>query len=130
MRALLIKVDFQTGKRAGGINPRDSNLSCYGWQDLNGGLEIRLVEDDRDLSQYKGAAGVTILNGKKAINQAIMVNIPTMYAVKDKELLLSHLKERNVPLNTFAGKTLDSQAGILFKEGMAGIVEKKPRLVE
>lgn len=34
MRALLIEFDLKTGKRAGGINPKDPKLQCYGWQDL------------------------------------------------------------------------------------------------
>ena len=69
MRALLIEVDFKTGKRAGGVNPRDPKLQCYGWQDTESepGKEIRIVEDDRDLSVYKGVPGVTILNGEKAV---------------------------------------------------------------
>ncbi len=128
MKALLIEVDFRTGKRAGGINPRDPKLQCYGWQDLEGesGCEIRIVEDDRDLSQYKGVAGVTILDGKTAINEAITANIPVKYAVKDKELLLAHLKEKGISLDTFASKTLQDKAEELYAQGLAGIVERKP----
>ncbi len=129
MKALLIEVDFVTGKRAGNINPRDSNLPCYGWQDLERGLEIRLVEDDRDLSQYEGVAGVTVLDGKESINQSIIDTVPTKYAIKDKELLIAHLKEKNILLDTLVGKTLDTQAETLFKQGFAGIVERKPNLV-
>ena len=131
MKALLIEVDFKTGKRAGGINPRDPKLQCYGWQDTESelGKEIRIVEDDRDLSQYKGVSGVTILDGEKAINEAIAANIPIKYAVKDKELLLAHLKEKGISLNTLAGKTLDMAAKELFSQGLAGIVERKPEKV-
>jgi len=132
MKALLIEVDFKTGKRAGDVNPRDPKLQCYGWQDLESelGLEIRLVEDDRDLSVYKGVAGVTILDGEKAINEAITANIPVKYAVKDKELLLAHLKEKGISLDTFAGKTLDMAAKELYTQGLAGIVERKPEKVK
>lgn len=131
MRALLIEVDFRTGKRAGNINPKDPKLQCYGWQDLESkpGLEIRVVEDDRDLSIYKGVAGVTILDGEKAINEAITANIPIKYAVKDNELLLAHLKEKGISLDTLAGKTLDDVAKELFAQGLAGITERKPKLV-
>ena len=131
MKALLIEVDFRTGKRAGGINPKDPKLQCYGWQDLESkpGRESRIVEDDRDLSQYKGVSGVTILNGEKTINKAIVANIPVKYAVKDKELLLAHLKEKGVSLDTFAGKSLQDRAKELHKQGLAGITERKPKLV-
>ena len=129
MKALLVKVDFSTGKRAGDISPRDQNLPCHGWQDLDKGLEIRLVEDDRDLSQYEGVEGVTVLDGKEAINQAIQANIPIQYFVKDKELLLAHMKEKGISLDMLSGRTLESAAKELFNKGYAGIVERKPKLV-
>jgi len=129
MRALLIEVDFKTGKRSGDVNPRDPKLQCYGWQDLEGGREIRIVEDGRDLSKYKGVKGVTVLEGETAVNEAITANIPIKYAVKDKELLLAHLKEKGISLNTLAGKTLDMAAKELFSQGLAGIVERKPEKV-
>ena len=131
MRALLIEFDLKTGKRAGSINPKDPKLPCRGWQDLERepAIEIRLVEDDRDLSSLEGVAGVTILEGKTAINEAILANIPTRYAVKDKELLLAHLKEKRISLNTLAGKSLNDVAKDLFSKGLAGIRERKPELV-
>ena len=132
MRALLIEFDLKTGKRAGSINPKDPKLPCHGWQDLERepAIEIRLVEDDRDLSIYTGVAGVTILDGKKAINKAIIANIPTRYAVKDKELLLAHLKEKNISLDTFAHKSLNDVAEELYKQGLAGITKREPKLIQ
>ncbi|MCL0035856.1 hypothetical protein M1N47_00285 [Dehalococcoidia bacterium] len=131
MRALLIEVDFETGKRAGGIDPRDPNLRCRGWQNLDSkpGLEIRLVEDDRDLSQYAGVPGVTVLEGKDTINAAIQANFPPGYNVVDRELLLAHLRERGISLDLFAGQSLDDRAEELFRQGFAGIVEVKPQLL-
>ncbi len=133
MRALLIEFDLKTGKRAGNINPKDPKLPCHGWQALERepAIEIRLVEDDRDLSVYEGVAGVTILDGKKAINEAIIANIPTRYAVKDKELMLAHLKEKGISLDTLAGKSLNDSvvAKELYDKGLAGIRERKPQMV-
>lgn len=131
MRALLIEFDLRTGKRAGDINPKDPRLPCYGWQDLERepAIEIRLVEDDRETFYLNGIAGVTVLEGKDAINQAIIANIPTRYAVKDKELLLAHLKEKGISLDTLAVKTLDDAARELHAKGLAGIVVRKPKLV-
>ena len=90
MNALLIEFDLRSGRRAGNINPRDRGLKCYGWQNLDEedinakgyvwksdipagcrALEIRVVEDGRDLRQYEGIAGVTVLRGNKAINDAL-----------------------------------------------------------
>lgn len=131
MRALLIEFDLKTGKRAGSINPKDPKLPCHGWQDLERepAIEIRLVEDDRDLSSLEGVGGVTILEGKPAINKAILANIPTRYAVKDKELLLAHMKEKRISLGTLAGKTLSEAAKELYDKGLAGIVKREPKLV-
>jgi len=90
MDALLIEFDLKTGRRAGNIDPRDKGLKCYGWQNLDEedinakgyvwksdipagqrALEIRVVEDGRDLSQYEGVPGVTVLRGNAAINDAL-----------------------------------------------------------
>lgn len=132
MRALVIEFDSLTGKRAGNINPRDPNLFCRGWQDLDRkpAIEIRLVNDARDLNQYKNVAGVLILDGNEEINEAIKANIPNKYIVTDKELLLAHLKEKGISLNIMAGKTLHEMAEQLFKEGLAGIMVRKPELVD
>ncbi len=131
MRALLIEFDLKTGKRAGSINPKDPKLPCHGWQDLERepAIEIRLVEDDRDLSSLEGVGGVTILEGKPAINKAILANIPTRYAVKDKELLLAHMKEKRISLGTLAGKTLSEAAKELYDKGLAGIKRTESKLV-
>jgi len=131
MRALLIEFDLKTGKRAGNINPKDPKLPCHGWQDLERepAIEIRLVEDDRDLSSLEGVGGVTILEGKPAINKAILANIPTRYAVKDKELLLAHMKEKRISLGTLAGKTLSEAAKELYDKGLAGIKRTESKLV-
>jgi len=125
MKALLIEVDFETGKRAGNINPRDPGLHCRGWQRLDSkpGLEIRLVEDDRDISQYAGVPGVTVLEGTDAINAAIQNKFPPTYTVVDSALLLAHLRERGVSLDIFAGKALNDDAEELFKQGFAGIAK-------
>jgi len=132
MRALLIEVNFSTGKRAGNINPRDPKLRCYGWQNLDSdpGLEIRLVEDDRDLSSLAGVAGITILEGKQSINDAIIANIPAKYAVKDSYLMVEHMKAKGISLDTLASKNQNQIAEELFAKGVAGITERKPKLVE
>lgn len=73
--ALKIKVNFQTGERAGGINPRDPNLYTLA-QNLEDGYEIRLVLDDRDIEQYRNVPGIEIIEGIDAIDQAILQLLP------------------------------------------------------
>jgi hypothetical protein len=132
MRALLIEFDLKTGERAGGINPKDPHLPCKGWQDLekNPAIEIRLVTDERDLSQYRGTKGITVLEGKDAINRAIQTNLPVRYAITDRSFLLEHIKEKGVSLSSFAGKSDQEIAKECFERGLLGVREIKPRLLE
>jgi len=90
MNGLLIEFDLKTGRRAGGIDPRDHGLRCYGWQNLdeedllekgyvfksnlppgNRALELRIIVDGRDPSIYEGIPGITVLRGNRAINEAL-----------------------------------------------------------
>ncbi len=73
--ALKIKVNFQTGERAGGINPRDPGLYTL-VQNLEDGYEIRLVVDDRDIEQYRNVPGVEVIEGIKNIDRAILELLP------------------------------------------------------
>ena len=98
MKALLIEWDPSTGKRAGNINPKDQNLRCSGWQnmDISPAIELRLVEDDRDLSEYECATnpGVTVLKGKDEINAAIDANFPPKIVIEDQLMYEEHVKEQ------------------------------------
>jgi len=129
-RALLIEVDFSTGRRAGAIDPRDKHLLCHGWQNLDTGKEIKLITDDRKIDQYMGVKGITILEGKDAINAAIEEHIPIQYAVKSETLMIEHMKEKKLSLNILAGKTGKEIAEEAHKQGLAGVVERKPKLLE
>ena len=132
MRALLIEFDLKTGKRAGGINPKDPKLQCYGWQDLDSdpALEIRLVEDDRDLSSLEGVKGVTILEGKEAINNAIDAYIPSQYGVQSEFLMREHMKERSIPLDSFKNMNMREIAKKAHELGLVGVIERKPEKVK
>jgi len=70
--ALVIKFDPFTGSRPiPGIAPRhvDRGLFCLPmWQDLEAGVEMRLILDDRDIEQYRGIEGVEVVEGKDDIN--------------------------------------------------------------
>jgi len=129
VRALLIEVkDWRTGERAYGINPRDPNLRALGgplWQVLDhepkGDWEVRLVLDDRDLSQYQGKIildtgdevyyasdiprdativdvdGVIVLNSKEEINK-VLDHIPDKIYVLgvDREKLMAWAASRDI----------------------------------
>jgi len=84
------------------------------------------VEDDRDLSQYDGIKGVTILKGKTAINQAIETNIPVMYGVADKIIMREAISQKKIDLGQYAGKPGKEIYEDLFKKGVAGIAKREP----
>ena len=73
--ALKIKVNFQTGERAGGIDPRDPGLYCLA-QNIEDGYEIRLVLDDRNIDIYRNIEGVEVIEGIENIDRAIMGLLP------------------------------------------------------
>lgn len=131
-RALLIEFDLNTGKRAGDINPRDRGLPCHGWQNLEvtPAIEIRLISDDRDISQYDGIRGVIILDGKTAINQAIQANIPSRYKVISETILLEAIKEKGLKIADLKGMRIDAIAKFAVEHSLAGVIERKPQLLE
>lgn len=127
MKALLIEFDVNTGKRAGGIDPNDPKLQCYGWQNLEvtPQLEIRVIEDDRDVSQYQGINGVSILKNKTQINKSIDEVIPIRYGIADQVLFIEHLRQRKINLDDIPGKRQEALKNLL-EQGIKGIAERKP----
>lgn len=130
-KALLIEFDLRTGKRAGNINPKDPVFPCHGWQDLESepAREIRLIEDDRDISQYEEIPGVTILSGESEINQAITNVVPERYYVQNENLFLEHLKQRNINLDSYTGQTQQAILQSLSEMGIIGINKIHKRLI-
>ena len=132
MKALLIEVDFATGIRAGGLKTKNNpNLWCEGWQDLDSipGKEIRIVKDG-NTTPYEGIPGITILDGETEINAAIDANIPTQYAVRDMPLLIAHMKEKGISLDTLANKNMKQIAQEAFALNLAGVEERKSKKVK
>lgn len=132
MKALLIEVDFSTGRRAGGIQVKNNpNLMCYGWQDLNSepGKEIRIVEDGKT-KPYENIPGITILKNEQEINDAIDAHIPIQYGVFSMELLIAHMKEKGISLDTLVGKEQRQIAQEAFALNLAGVKQRKPKKVK
>ena len=97
MKALLIEWEPHTGKRSGNINPKkDQNLRCNGWQnmDVSPAIELRIIEDNRDTSVYEAIEGITVLNGKTEINNAIDANFPSKISIEDELIYSEHVKEQ------------------------------------
>jgi len=60
--------------------------------DVEPAIELRLVEDDRDLSVYEGVKGVTVLEGVAAINAAIDEQFKPRLSVDDELMFREHIR--------------------------------------
>ena len=130
--ALLIEFDLSTGKRPGGIDPRDPGLRCYGWQNLDTipAKEIRLIVDGRDPKQYEGIEGIKILWGRDEINKAIQEHIPERYVIENPALFQLHLQQKGISLDQYAGKSTQEVLRELYGMGVLGIRKIAPKRVE
>lgn len=124
MKALLIKVEFSSGQRAGGINPRSKKLRCDpSWQDLKGGWEIRCTDDDAEIEKYRGVAGVTVLEDEAAI-QAQLASFPpkVLYKVISEPLMALSLQQVNPDLSALSqDATHEETLAFLHAAGVKGI---------
>jgi len=130
MNGLLIEFNLNTGKRAGNINPKDPKLQCYGWQDLESipAREVRVIEDDRDIEQYEGIAGITVLRGKTEIKQAILSICKDRYIVDNEPLFLEHLRQKKVNLSDYEGlEPREILKDLLESKKIIGIRKQSPR---
>lgn len=135
MKALLIEWDPSTGKRAGNINPKDPNLRCSGWQnmDVTPAIELRLVEDG-EIGRYNTTApGVTVLLNKEEINSAIDDNFPSKVVIEDELVYTEQFKEKVRSKKIDIDKLPDDRTKRLKKlkeeYGIKGIKEIKPHKV-
>ena len=128
MKALLIEFDVRTGRRAGNISPRDPGLYCHGWQDLKGipAKEIRLIEDERDLKQYEGIEGITILNNDDEIEKAIENVIPETIAIENEMLMRLDIEQRGIQIKDLRAKNTTELLQELKTLGVKGIGTRKP----
>lgn len=133
MKALLIEWDPNTGIRAGNINPRDSKLRCNGWQnmDISPAVELRLVEDNRDMSQYNNISGITVLLSSNEINAAIDANFPSKMVIDDEIIYAAHIKKIASEINFSSMPNDKTQRLKYLKEthDIKGIKEIKPQKV-
>ena len=143
MKALLIEFDLGTGRRAGGISPKDPGLRCHAWQNLDSApaKEIRLIEDERDVKQYENIKGVTVLNTDDEIEEAIEKIVPEKICVEDEMMMRLDIEQRGIQIKDIrAGNTIDERHEIknrragnttellheLKKLGVKGITTSKP----
>jgi len=132
--ALEIDVDFNTGARAGDVDPRDRNLACPGWQNIDLGKEIRLIINeaviDEYIDRYTGVPGITILEGKDTINARVLTLVPTRYAVVVPPLLETSITIKRIRIDDIPPETPpNEQVRIVYERGGLGIRKIEPYLI-
>lgn len=126
MKAIRVKVDFQTGKRPLGVNPKSRNHYCgSGWQNTKTGEEIRLVVDG-DVSQFRGVEGVVVLDGEDAIEAAIaeVADTSPRYSIQHEALLVEYIRQAEIDITPLADVPQDRWAEALHNLGCIGVHKK------
>ena len=91
MKALKIRVDWDTGERAGGIDIRRFPYPAI-YQDFEGEYEIRLVPD-HIADAYKGREGIEVLEGKQILDELEKMIKPS-YMITDVYLFMKSIEKR------------------------------------
>ncbi len=127
MKAIRVDVNYATGKRAGGVNPKDLNLVGHpSWQNIDKGVEIRLVANG-NVAQYQNVAGVTVLEGEAAIDAAVDEIYETKYAVVNEALLSHSIVQKNIDLTGLSPDlTQEEMAKALYDMGALGVKKSAP----
>ena len=129
MKGLLIEFDARTGIRAGNIDPRDATMRCL-CQNLETtpAKEIRLIEDDRDMNQYRNIPGITVLDSPAEINACVDAEMESQYGVSCEALFATALARLpDSEIQKFAGKSLPEILCECYKMKVPGIYERKPQ---
>lgn len=128
--ALEIAVDFMTGERAGGISPRDKGLFCLNlWQDIDAGIEMRLILDDRNATQYENIDGVTIHKGATAINNRVSQLFKPRFFIANEKIFTESIK--NIDLKDIdSSLEPDEQLRKCKDKGVLGIKVQNPDILD
>lgn len=130
MKALLIDVDFRTGKRPDDIldgSKIKANLWCgHRWQNQDTGKEIRAVMDD-DVTPYEGQTGIMILNNETEIRAALTTHCPDeqVHTVSNEGIMNASIGSITIDWNELPQTaTRDEELAFLYDKGVRGIDRK------
>lgn len=138
MKALRITFDPATGRRAGGIVPRSEVWKGLRgnreWQNLDEGVEVRLVEDESVLDNIDlDDPDVTLLEGEQAISDAINgldVTPEEQYAIASEALVAESVRQRGLDLTEAVDAEGDPLQGPelakwLHERGVVGVNRRR-----
>ena len=99
MKALLVTVDWTTGKRAGGIDIRNLPTgSLVAYQDLEGNKELIVVPDEY-ADRFVGTEGVEVLEGKQILDKLYELVKPQYKVIPGREAIFNLSLQKKVEQN-------------------------------
>lgn len=131
MKALLINVDFATGKRPDGILDNNGktkpNLWCgHRWQNQDTGKEIRAVKDG-NVTPYQDQDGIIILQTEAEIRAALAEHFPDeeVHTVSNEGIMNAGIASTTIDWNELPQTaTQNEELAFLYGKGIRGIDRK------
>ena len=128
MKALLIQVDYDTGKRPLVIldvkGKIKENLWCgHKWQNLDKGIEIR-DGNDGDVTLYEEQAGSIVLNNEVEIRAALAEYCPdeVVHTVSNEAIMNASIAHSDLDFEDLPQEaTQEEELAYLYDKGIKGI---------
>lgn len=124
-KGVKLRVNFTTGERAGGLDPRDRRTRTNpDWQDDT--HEVRIVEDEAILDEIDTTGpDVRVLNNDVEIDKAVSELSEKEYVLEETQLVTEHLRQKGKSLDDYTdsdGKPLprNELAKALYNDGIVG----------
>lgn len=131
MKALLVNVEFSTGKRPAvilnGSGKIKENLWCGNkWQNLDTGKEIRAVKDG-NVTLYENVEGITILQTEAEIRAALMKHCPDeeVHMISNEGIMNANIVSSNIDFSELSQTaSREEELAFLYDKGVRGIDRK------
>lgn len=124
MKAVKLKVNFTTGERAGGVDPRSkANHCCPTWQDLEAGYEIRMLPQE-EAEKIQSMPGVTVYNSFSDAEAAMPRDFPEKigWKVTNETLMKLSIEQLKIDVMSIPQEaTQEEELEFLYKAGARGI---------
>jgi len=133
--AIVVYFDPVTGWRPGGIDVHKEakDLFCMPlWQDLERGVEMRLILRDWDayIARFTGVPGIEIVEGKEAINAKVAELFRARYWIASPVLVQLSVTQKGIDVTDIPPDTPPEEvARILHGRGALGIRRMEPYLL-
>ena len=131
MKALLIQVDYNTGKRPPVIldarGKIKENLWCgHKWKNIDKGIEIRAVKDG-NVTPYEEQSDIIVLNNEVEIRAALAENCPDeiVHTVSNEAIMSASIARADLDFEDLPQEaTQEEELAYLYDKGIKGITRQ------